>query len=257
MNDFTHLEEDEREDILLNSTNARTWNEGEIIKIFMTFLYTVIFLFGTTGNIIFTVVLIKNKVLHTATNFYLWSMSCSDLIVVTFGLPFEFYSLWSDNPFFGSNYSVFHSLLLEVSTNASILTITVFTIERFIGICHPLRSQTMSQLGRVPKVIFCIWIFSLLTTVPVILTHPSLYEEESDYDIDFTSFFIIISFMLLFVFPMFIITYLYSRIVMELRRSESMAKLNVESKNNNGLSISKELISRNKDVVKVLGKKAS
>ncbi|MCL4132032.1 UNVERIFIED_CONTAM: hypothetical protein GTU68_049934 [Idotea baltica] len=195
------------------------------MKIAMTSIYVIIFFCGILGNFVFCIVLLRNKVLHTATNIYLFSMSCSDLIVLFFGLPYDFNSLWTDESYFPQKYSVFHSLLLESSTNASIITITIFTIERYIGICHPLRTQTMSLVERVPKIIVGIWLISFLLTIPLITFHPSSYEGEKTYNPYAANAFITLSFVCLFSIPMVLITILYVRIIFELKQSERISNV--------------------------------
>lgn len=69
------------------------------------------------------------------------------------------YALWWPSPYiFGELFCVTRGLTSETSTNASVLTITAFTIERFLAICYPLRAHTMSKLSRVIKLIVIIWI---------------------------------------------------------------------------------------------------
>lgn len=56
------------------------------------------------------------------------------------GMPQDTYNIWS--PFnypFTQKICILQGLLSETSTNATVLTITSFTIERYIAICHPFR----------------------------------------------------------------------------------------------------------------------
>lgn len=49
---------------------------------------------------------------------------------------------------------------------SSVLTITAFTVERYIAICHPIKAQTLSNLPRAIKIICIIWILSAVFAVP-------------------------------------------------------------------------------------------
>ena len=40
---------------------------------------------GVTGNIAVCLVIVKNKSMHTATNYYLFSLACSDLMMLVLG----------------------------------------------------------------------------------------------------------------------------------------------------------------------------
>ena len=75
--------------------------------------------------------------------------------------------LWSPKPYeLGEVFCIARGLAAETSTNASVLTIAAFTVERYIGICHPIRSQTMEQLGRVLKIIVAVWVVACMGAVP-------------------------------------------------------------------------------------------
>lgn len=58
-------------------------------------IYLVIFITGTVGNITTCIVIYRNKSLHTATNYYLFSLAVSDLVLLVSGLPQEIYLIWS------------------------------------------------------------------------------------------------------------------------------------------------------------------
>ncbi|EDS35646.1 pyrokinin receptor [Culex quinquefasciatus] len=56
------------------------------------------------------------------------------------GMPLEVYGTWY--PFrypFNQVACIITGLLSETATNATVLTITSFTVERYIAICHPFR----------------------------------------------------------------------------------------------------------------------
>ena len=97
----------------------------------ITVVYSVILLSGVFGNICTCLVIAKNKYMHTATNYYLFNLAVADLLLLVIGLPQETYSIWSAYPWiFGDAFCILRTMLAETSTNASILTITAFTIER-------------------------------------------------------------------------------------------------------------------------------
>ena len=51
----------------------------------LTLLYLVIFISGVVGNAAVCLVIVKNKSMHTATNYYLFSLAISDLMILVFG----------------------------------------------------------------------------------------------------------------------------------------------------------------------------
>ena len=77
------------------------------------------------------------------------------------------YLTWLKWPYiFGEAFCLIRGLAAETSANATVLTITAFTVERYVAICHPLRSHKLSQLSRVITIILLIWVFALALALP-------------------------------------------------------------------------------------------
>ncbi|NP_001036913.1 diapause hormone receptor-1 [Bombyx mori] len=198
----------------------------------ITIIYTFIFVSGLLGNIFTCIVIVRNKNLHTATNYYLFSLAISDLLLLVSGMPQEMYSIWSKWPYvFGHTFCVIRGLAAETSTNASVLTITLFTIERYLAICHPFVSHKMSKLSRAVKHVVLLWVAALALALPqalqfgirqyqgVIMCLQTRVIIEHSFEI---------STFLFFLAPMVLITVLYSFIGLKLRE-----KSNVKEQNQN------------------------
>lgn len=227
----------------------------------MTVIYIAITIVGVVGNVITCIVIVRNRIMHTATNYYLFSMAISDLLLLAFGMPEEIQLLWMGQPYiFGEEFCFIRGFTAEISTNASILTIAAFTVERYIGICHPLRSHTMSQLGRVIRFIAIIWVVATACAVPIAIQYGIVYKEDEMGKKDlgtascgiknrFRMVFEISS-VLFFVAPMLLIIVLYVFIAIQLKRSARLAR-NVPSVSSHSCSTNDG--SRNKSVIKMLG----
>ncbi|XP_012533240.1 pyrokinin-1 receptor isoform X2 [Monomorium pharaonis] len=196
----------------------------------ITVIYAVIFFTGVIGNISTCVVIARNKSMHTATNYYLFSLAVSDLLLLVFGLPPEMYYIWSNFPYiFGEAFCIIQSFASETSTNATVLTITAFTIERYVAICHPFISHTMSKLSRAVKFVMAIWLLALCLAVPQAIQFGIIYSDYNGTVImdsarcsrrwTLIEHAFEISTILFFVLPMTIITVLYVLIAIKLRRS--------------------------------------
>lgn len=133
----------------------------------ITVIYVAIFVIGVVGNVSTCVVISRNKSMHTATNYYLFSLAVSDLLLLVSGLPPEMYYIWSRYPYiFGEAFCVIQGFAAETSANATVLTITAFTVERYVAICHPFLSHTMSKLSRAIKFVMAIWMLALCLAIP-------------------------------------------------------------------------------------------
>lgn len=97
----------------------------------ITAIYFVIFVTGVIGNISTCIVIAKNKSMHTTVNYYLFSLAMSDFILLISGVPNEVYSIWFKYPYvFGETFCILRGCINETAANATVLTITAFTVER-------------------------------------------------------------------------------------------------------------------------------
>ena len=205
----------------------------ELTKVIpITVVYCIIFVTGIVGNISTCLVIARNKYMQTATNYYLFNLAIADLLVLVLGLPQETYTFWSAYPWiFGETFCVIRIMVAETSTYASILTITSFTIERYVAICYPMKAQTMSSLSRAIKVIILIWIISAVCSVPVVYQFGVVYYPDANNQSILESaqcniepsravpHIFEISTFLFFIFPMTVITVLYGLIGWAIRKS--------------------------------------
>lgn len=232
----------------------------------ITIVYTIIFITGLIGNIFTCIVIVRNKSMHTATNYYLFSLAISDLLLLISGMPQEIYSIWSKWPYiFGNVFCVLRGLAAETSTNASVMTITLFTIERYLAICHPFVSHKMSKLSRAIKHVLLLWVASLALALPQALQFGIKVHRGVtmclqtrvilEHSFEISTFFF-------FFAPMILITVLYSLIGLRLYKT-NLGKQNVEGKQLQRHAIKAHSIHRKnstqstKRVVKMLGKCAN
>uniref|UniRef100_A0A2S2PL02 Neuropeptide capa receptor n=1 Tax=Schizaphis graminum TaxID=13262 RepID=A0A2S2PL02_SCHGA len=231
----------------LNLTAENTWDDDYImpkrdplyIVVPMTIMYSVIFVTGVIGNSITCMVIAKHKYMHTATNYYLFSLAMSDLILLVSGLPQEMWSIWSRYPYvFGEIFCQLRGLFSEMSANATVLTITAFTAERYLAICHPFMAQSMSKLSRAVKLIIIIWLVAVLFAIPQALQFTvSSWDGSSETmqcnirsillmntDIELSTVSFTLSTLLFFLLPMTLITVLYILIGLRLRRSDKLKR---------------------------------
>jgi hypothetical protein len=68
------------------------------ITIPITVIYIIILILGLLGNVTTCIVIIRSRYLHTTTNYYLFSLAVSDLLLLLSGLPAEMHSIWRRYP---------------------------------------------------------------------------------------------------------------------------------------------------------------
>ncbi|XP_069811820.1 neuromedin-U receptor 2 [Dendropsophus ebraccatus] len=144
----------------------------------MTLVYAFIFLVGVSGNMLVCLVILKHHNMRTPTNYYLFSLAVSDLLVLLLGMPLEVYEMWSNYPFlFGAWGCYFKTVLFETVCFASILSVTTVSVERYVAIMHPFRAKLKSTRRRALRILITLWIFSILFSIPNTSTHGILLHS--------------------------------------------------------------------------------
>ncbi|KAK2715227.1 hypothetical protein QYM36_010018 [Artemia franciscana] len=199
------------------------------ILIPVTVIYVVIFICGLIGNVCVCIVIIKNSSLHTATNFYLFSLAVSDLTLLLFGLPSELHTYWIQYPWtLGDTFCKARGMVAEMTNCASVLTIVAFSLERYLAICHPLCAYTMAGLGRAAKITALIWIISFVSSVPFAIhtavhyrPYPGSTENMPESAIcgmmQVPKYLYEVSLIVFFILPMGILSVLYTLMGMKIR----------------------------------------
>uniref|UniRef100_H3BYZ5 Thyrotropin-releasing hormone receptor n=1 Tax=Tetraodon nigroviridis TaxID=99883 RepID=H3BYZ5_TETNG len=131
--------------------------EQQAVTIFLT---VVICLVGIGGNIMVVLVVLR-KHMVTPTNCYLVSLAAADLIVlVAAGLPniSDVVAFW----IYGYTGCLCITYLQYLGINVSSCSITAFTIERYIAICHSIKAQFICTVSRAKRIIAGVWLFTSL-----------------------------------------------------------------------------------------------
>lgn len=133
----------------------------------VTVVYALIFVVGVAGNILVCLVILRHQTMKTPTNYYLFSVAVSDLLVLLLGMPLEVYEMWRNYPFlFGSVGCYFKTALFETVCFASILSVTTVSVERYVAILHPFRAKLESTRRRALRILGFVWGFSVLFSLP-------------------------------------------------------------------------------------------
>lgn len=200
-------------------------------QILATTIFAICCIVGIVGNMLVIYVVVRVKGMASLTNMYLVSLACADLLVLIGGnltqIPgiFLYRSQW----IFGSFMCSTCVFMQYLGINASALSITAFTIERYIGICHPFRAQVWSTVQRVKCIIASLWAFSILYNAAWLYLAVTKRDDDNDgvaisicahrinrkmyatiYLADLITFYAI---------PLLLIIVLYSRIGVALRAS--------------------------------------
>ncbi|XP_072317499.1 thyrotropin-releasing hormone receptor [Eucyclogobius newberryi] len=135
-------------------------------KVASVFLVSFICGLGIVGNVMVILVVLTTKHMRTPTNCYLVSLAVADLMVLTAaGLPNITDALYGEWVY-GYAGCLGITYFQYLGINASSCSITAFTVERYIAICHPIKAQFLCTLSRAKKIIMVVW---ALTSVYCVL----------------------------------------------------------------------------------------
>ncbi|KAI3358803.1 hypothetical protein L3Q82_015203, partial [Scortum barcoo] len=142
------------------------WTDNSVqYKVVSSLLLLVICALGIVGNVMVILVVLTTKHMRTPTNCYLVSLAVADLMVLTAaGLPTITESIFG-SWVFGHYGCLCITYFQYLGINASSCSITAFTIERYIAICHPIKAQFLCTLSRAKKIIVFVWAFTSLYCV--------------------------------------------------------------------------------------------
>lgn len=131
-------------------------------RIIGTIFQGIIFAVGVLGNIMVVIVVMRTRSMHTPTNCYLVSLSVADFMVLVASVPNEIISYYvlGDEWIWGRAGCALFIFLQYLGINASSLSITAFTVERYIAICLPMKAQTVCTVKRAKKIILGVWLFA-------------------------------------------------------------------------------------------------
>ncbi|XP_039597709.1 neuromedin-U receptor 1 [Polypterus senegalus] len=231
--------------------------------------YLLIFLVGTLGNSLTCVVIIRHNVMQTPTNFYLFSLAVSDLLVLLLGMPLELYEMWHNYPFlFGTGGCYFKTFLFETVCFASILNVTALSVERYIAVVHPIKAKFVVTRTHAKRVIIILWTLSVVCAIPNTSLHGIFYlVNGSGHTIQESAMCILVkprwlynltiqlTTLLFFFLPMVTISILYLLIGLQLKRERVLEGLEAKAgtgRYNNESGRIKQHNNRRRQVTKML-----
>ncbi|XP_066505751.1 type-2 angiotensin II receptor-like [Hoplias malabaricus] len=138
-------------------------------NILIPVIYSIIVALGVIGNGLVVFVLCKSSSRKTVANTYILNLALSDLLFLL-SLPFwAVYYSFDYDWIFGRLMCKLCGGLLTFNLYASIFFITCMSMDRYMAIVHPLKSQRCRNLCRARIVSFLVWFIAGLTTVPTIM----------------------------------------------------------------------------------------
>ena len=146
-----------------NSTMATEGDPRSLLTMcFQASALGVIIFAAVIGNTLILASFYRFTCLHTKTNAFVLNLAIADIFLAVFAMPFTLVSSIKYEWIFGNAMCQILGVLNSVFCEASIMTLTFVSLERFIAIVYPLKYETLITPKRVKFVIAFIWLQAVL-----------------------------------------------------------------------------------------------
>lgn len=166
----------------------------------------------------------KERTLHTVGNLYIVSLSVADLIVGATVMPLNLVYLLEDEWKLGHVICQFWLVMDYVASTASIFSLFILCLDRYRSVRHPLQYLKYRTRGRATLLICSAWLLSMTWIIPIlgwrifarVDRRPEL-ENLCDTDFRFVTWFKVLTAILNFYIPSFLMLLFYSQIFIAVR----------------------------------------
>lgn len=180
-------------------------------------IFLFLFSFATVfGNSLVILAVIRERYLHTSTNYFVTSLAVADCLVGLVVMPFSaLYEVLQNTWFFGTDWcDTWRSLDVLFST-ASILNLCVISLDRYWAITDPFSYPMKMTRNRAVVLIAVVWFCSSLISFPAIVFWRAVrHGSMPQYKCTFTEHlgYLVFSSTISFYLPLLVMVFTYCRI---------------------------------------------
>ena len=228
-----------------NSTNCSSTSpprEKSVHSILMVISYIIICLVGLIGNGLVIYVVLRFSKMKTVTNLYILNLAISDVLFLI-GLPFLITTTLVEHWMFGKAMCKIYYVSYSINIFTSVFTLTAMSADRYLAVCHPVRSVCYRTTRIAFFVCMGIWTVSFLVMLPIILYSSTVQNDitgkarctidwPDNQPIKGRKAFTWYTFLLGFLIPVALITVFYISVVLRLKSVGPRKKSKERKKSN-------------------------
>lgn len=243
----THCVHDNTSGILEAGSNAtnqtETGRELPVHLIFMISSYVFICVFGLVGNGLVIYVVLRFSKMKTVTNLYILNLAISDVLFLI-SLPFLITTTLLEYWIFGRAMCKIYFVFFSINFFTSVFTLTAMSADRYLAVCHPVRSVYYRTTRIAFFVCLSIWSISFFVMLPVILYSTTIPNRRNpsqetctiswpeNQPIPGDKAFTWYTFLLGFLIPVALISVFYISVILRLRSVGPRKKSKERKKSN-------------------------
>uniref|UniRef100_A0A3Q3LPK1 Alpha-1A adrenergic receptor n=1 Tax=Mastacembelus armatus TaxID=205130 RepID=A0A3Q3LPK1_9TELE len=173
----------------------------------------VFIVFGIVGNILVILSVVCHRHLRTVTHYFIVNLAVADLLLSATVLPFSAIFEILDRWVFGRSLCNVWAAVDVLCCTASIMSLCVISVDRYIGVSYPLRYPAIMTKRRALLAVMLLWVLSVFISIgPLFGWKEPAPEDESICKITEEPAYAIFSAVGSFYLPLAIILVMYCRV---------------------------------------------
>lgn len=195
-------------------------------RILLSIIPMALTFFTVLGNIfVITAVFINTRISRRITTILVVNLAVADLLVGSVVMPISVLQIFTGNIWILSRLTCKIWASIDViSCTASIVTLCIISVERFIGVTRPLKYSYLVTRRRLFFAVFFVWVYSFTVLLATVR-----WDDDMSHDFDWSHScnvgseleYVMQSVTFSFIVPLFVILIVYQKIYKVIRRRES------------------------------------